>query len=40
MTPDDDPNVLLLTEHLLVRRGGVTVLEIPSLASFKVRSSS
>ena len=31
MNPVVDPNVLLQAEDLLVRRGGVTVLEIPSL---------
>ena len=35
MTPADDRNVLLLTEDLLVRRGGATVLEIPSLSIFQ-----
>jgi tungstate transport system ATP-binding protein len=31
MNPAGDPNVLLQAEDLLVRRGGVTVLDIPSL---------
>ena len=35
MNPADDRNVLLLTEDLLVRRGGATVLEIPSLSIFQ-----
>ena len=34
MNPSIDPNVLLQAEDLLVRRGGVTVLEIPALSVF------
>jgi tungstate transport system ATP-binding protein len=31
MNPTGDPNILLQAEDLLVRRGGVTVLDIPTL---------
>jgi len=34
MNPAGDPNVLLQAEDLLVRRGGVTVLDIPTLDVF------
>jgi tungstate transport system ATP-binding protein len=34
MNPTNDPNILLQAEDLLVRRGGVTVLDIPALDVF------
>jgi tungstate transport system ATP-binding protein len=34
MNPTGDPNILLQAEDLLVRRGGVTVLDIPALDVF------
>jgi tungstate transport system ATP-binding protein len=34
MNPAGDPNILLQAEDLLVRRGGVTVLDIPALDVF------
>ena len=35
MNPAGEPNVLLQVEDLLVRRGGVTVLDIPALSAFQ-----